>query len=703
MIPGDLFSSVAVPSDLLAELDDKQRMAATAPDGAVLVRAGAGTGKTRTLVARIQYLIRDRKVAPWEIMAVTFTRKAAREIRERVASVLGETVAAALSIGTFHGLSAKIVRRNASVLGLRKDFEILSEDDVMNRLRAAIRSIEAYPSGLSLEETERAVGLQAERALAHIHAWKSWGLSIAAVEDRNRSRRSEDEELYARIYSAYQAEMQMYDKVDFGDLILKVIELFEKHPMEAQAERDRVRHLLIDEAQDANPAQVRWARWMSSGYRNVFAVGDEDQSIFSFQGGYPGALLDLTGPDASRVGLTINRRCTDEILETAVKLVSWNRRSGKKELRSGVSGPPVGFRTASNEKEEATWLATSIRSELEAGTHPSQIAVLVRAGWVTQPIEEALLKAGIPYDLIGGVPLLKRKEIQVVLAYLRLAMSPYDVDALEKIHDEPTRGVGTAAMAAVRSLVLRRHVPVHQACRDLTELEGVEIKGPMREGLDTLALQLSSLAEDFVGHASTKELLDYVLVAGGVGYRRFLTAKSKAGAKRIENIKVLERVAADFPDLLEFLDEISLGRDDEHADPNKIRVSTMHSAKGLEWDVVYCPALEMDVTPNRRAVEEVAGGSPSDPWNGPRGGGMDEERRLVHVAFTRARRQLHLSCSLSRGGRLSTPSPFLPESGIDPMLAVDAGHHRPVKKSGRAKPAARAGRKGFSSMGSVYD
>lgn len=703
MIPGDLFTSVAVPSDLLAELDDKQHAAATAPDGSVLVRAGAGTGKTRTLVARIQHLIRDRKVAPWEIMAVTFTRKAAREIRERVALVMGESVAAALSIGTFHGLSAKIVRRNAPILGMRKDFEILSEDDVMNRLRAAIRSIEAYPAGLSLEDTERAIGLQAERAMAHIQSWKSWGLSIAAVEDRNRARRSDEEELYARIYSAYQTEMQMYDKVDFGDLILKVIELFEKHPEEAQAERDRVRHLLIDEAQDANPAQVRWARWMSSGYRNVFAVGDEDQSIFSFQGGYPGALLDLTGPDAARVGLTINRRCTDEILEPAVKLVGWNRRSGKKELRSGVSGAPVGFRTASNEKEEATWLATSIRSELEAGTHPSQIAVLVRAGWVTQPIEEALLKAGIPYDLIGGVPLLKRKEIQVVLAYLRLAMSPYDVDALEKIHDEPTRGVGTAAMAAVRALVLRRHVPVHQACRDLVELEGVEIKGAMREGLDALALQLSSLAEDFVGHASTKALLDYVLVAEGVGYRRFLAAKSKAGAKRIENIKVLERVAADFPDLLEFLDEISLGRDDEHADPNKVRVSTMHSSKGLEWDVVYCPALEMDVTPNRRAIEEVASGSPSDPWNGPRGGGMDEERRLVHVAFTRARRQLHLSCSLSRGGRLSTPSPFLPESGIDPMLAVDAGHQRPVKKSGRGKPAARAGRKGFSSMGSVYD
>jgi len=700
----DLFSTPAAPLDLLEGLDERQRLAATAPDGAVLVRAGAGTGKTRTLVARIQHLIRGRRVAPWEITAVTFTRKAAREIKSRLSLALGEASAQPVSVGTFHSLSARILRRNAALLDMKQDFQILLEEDVLHVLKETVENCVTFPDDVQGEDRRRAIALQAERAFDYIQNWKSWGLTASMVDDRQRQRRSDEEEEYARIYSLYQASMRLQNRVDFGDLILLVVELFEKYPDVAHVESERVRHLLIDEAQDANPAQVKWARWMSMAHRNVFVVGDEDQSIFSFQGGYPGALLDLTGPDATHLSLTLNRRCTDEILAPAVQLVGWNRRSSQKELQSGRSGAPVELHVSGSEREEATRIASLIKAEMASGTPASQIAVLVRAGWVMPPIEEAMLKAGIPYEIVGGIPLLKRREIQVVMAYIRLACYPHDGRSFDIIHDEPRRGVGNAANAAVLEMVKRRNVPFFDACRQIRTLEGVEISGAMREGLDTLGVHLEHLAMRFEHSGiTTSELLEMILSPEGIGYRRYLATKSKGSAKRLDNIKLLERVAKDFPDVLEFIDEITLGHDDEHVDMNKVRISTMHSSKGLEWDVVFCPALEMDITPNKRALEQVVQGSPSDPWNGPQGGGMDEERRLVHVAFTRARRNLHLSCSLTRSFRQAAPSPFLPESGIDPSMSAVSSAPLTRKPGRKDKVTPRAGRKGFSSLASRYD
>lgn len=700
---GDLFAASETSADIVESLDAEQRAAALAGDGAILVRAGAGTGKTRTLVARIVHLVRDRRVDPWQITAVTFTKKAAREIRERVGSVLGWKVASAISIGTFHSLSVRVLRRHPEAAGLKPGFIVVPEEDARKLVQFAVEDAGIVPTTIAPEERRRMIAVRADLAFDRIQSWKSWGLSSKEVADRSRPRRSDDEELDARVYLAYQADLRAANRVDFGDLILSILDLFAAHPDIAREESDHVRHLLVDEAQDANPAQVTWARWMTNSHRNIFVVGDEDQSIFSFQGGYPGALLDLTGEGATHLGLTVNRRCTDQILAPAVNLVGWNRRSRKKELRSGVDGDPVSFRVAGNEKEEANFIASSIKEQVEGGTAYGRIAILARSGWVMQPLEEALLKAGIPYEVVGGVSLMKRREVLVVAAYLRLSTRPEDELAFDRIHAEPTRGVGQAAAAALLSRVRLSPVPFYDAIKALERLEGSPIDTAMRAGLDELALQLQILHRSREHGARTRELVDMIIGNEGIGYRRFIAANGKAAKPRLENLKMLERLADEFPDVEDFLDELALNSDEQEVDPDKVRISTMHSSKGLEWDVVYCPALEMDVAPNKRAIAEVGTGSPSDPWNGPAGGGMDEERRLVHVAFTRARSRLFLSSSLSRAGRRATPSPFLPESGIDPMLAASSTDRVPVKRARPSKAEPRSGRKGFASLGSSYD
>jgi len=688
-------------SDLLASLDGHQLAAATAPDGPVVVRAGAGTGKTRTLVARILHLVRDRGIDPSSIVAVTFTNKAAKEIRGRVAGLLGKDISDRLRVGTFHSLSARILRRHAGAAGLDPKFTVASEDDSLQVLMLAMehtgiaKAAKAKAEG-DEEERTRTVSDLARATASKIASWKSWGLTAAMAEDRERPRRDDADELAARLYVSYQHEMARRKLVDFGDLVLGTVDLLSRDDDIRHEEAVRVRHLLVDEAQDANPAQVRWARLVSSAYGNIFAVGDEDQSIFSFQGGYPGALTDLVGPDAARFTLVRNRRCTDEILAPAVELVGWNRRAAPKELSSGVSGEPVKLRVAGMEREEATAIASSIKEQVSAGTRPSEIAVLVRSSWAMKPVEEALLKAAIPYEVVGGLALTRREEILDLSAFIRLVVNPYDRFALSRVINKPARGIGPATEHAVC-----RHVddglPAYEAIRRTESVDGLRVQGNTREGLAHFAYVLEHMCE--LPDVTTSDLLKIIMSPDGMGYGKLVRTGKKSDRQREDNVKAFERLAAEEPDPVAFLQDLALSRDDDAPpDPDKVRISTMHSSKGLEWDVVYCPAFEMDVVPNRRAVEEVRSGTPGDPWNGPSGGGLEEERRLVHVAFTRARKQLFVSCSLNRGGRNQSPSPFVPESGLDPMMGADLAGvpAAPVRRARASRAAPAKGRKGFA-------
>lgn len=696
----DLFGDAAQPprddaagvvARALDGLDPEQREAATAGEGGCIVRAGAGTGKTRTIVARIACLSCERGVDPAEITVATFTNKAASEIRARVGALLGEERASRLRMGTFHSLGARILRRHASAAGLRRDFVVLDDDDARRLMREVVVGGGHVAAGAD-------PGPLLEAAHRAIRRWKTWGLTTDIVESPERDRREEEEERLARVYVAYQHELRRRNLVDFGDLVLQPVNILSEDPNRRHEEGSRVRHLLVDEAQDANAAQVLLARCLVQVHRNVFAVGDEDQSIFSFQGGYPDAIRHIAGPGAREFALVTNRRCTDEILAPAVALVDLNRRRAPKVLRSGRSGPAPGLHVAGSERDEAALVADRIKALVAGGAPLGEIAVLARSAYALSGLEEALIRASVPYEVTGGVPFLDREEIRDVVSYLRLALDPYDRGAFERVANRPTRGIGTQALEALMASQARTDAPFHETCANLTAMDGVRLTGQHREGLDALARALQGLREGYEGMVPSTGMLDMILGEAGVGYQSFVAkSKDKSKRARLDNLAALRRLAEEEPDIVDCLERIALAADADLARGERVRLSTMHSSKGLEWDHVLCVGFDSNVIPSPKAVEEPVRGTSGDPWDGPQGGGVEEERRLAHVAFTRARKTLDVYVPLSRGTRTVRPSFFLPEAGLDPYLGLDPLGGKPKAKGFKpAGGAARLGRKGFA-------
>lgn len=695
----DLFSShnPSRPADILASLDQEQYAAATAPGGGVVVRAGAGTGKTRTLVGRIQYLVTQKHVPPKAITAVTFTNKAAEEIRERVAAMIGRDAAKQIRVGTFHGISARIIRMNSAKFNLSDRYKIVTEDEAKSYLMTAVRRAVPLTSEQIADGEDARIVASAQK---RIHDWKSWGLLPGVAVRKSEAEIGVDDHRNALIYVAYQRTLQEADRVDFGDLVLRINSIMHEDEEFRIQEASKVRHLLVDEAQDANPVQIDWCEYMTSVHGNVFVVGDEDQSIFGFQGGTPAALDLIPGEGAHRYALTINRRCTQEILKPAVDLVNWNRRKDKKVLRSEASGEPVGLRIAGMEREEATALASAIKTRIDQGVKPAEIAVLVRSSWLFRSIEEGLIKAGISYEMVGGRRLIEREEVRDIAAYIQLGIEPRDHAAFDRASQRPARGIGPAASRQIVHMV-DSGMTYAEACQSLESVDGYRLAGPAAAAIRDFGLKLETL-ESIMGSDqinTTERMLAYVLDSFGFGYLGWVRDKAKGNVRsRLDNIRVMQRIAVDEPSPMSFMDVLSLvSEDDNEPDENSIRLSTMHSSKGLEWDVVFCPAFEMDVVPNRRAIDEQRKGSYGDIWNGPCGGGMEEERRLIHVAMTRARKELLFSCSTSRSGKTQTPSSFIPEAGLDPLLSQDPRMKQTAKRVRKSNADQDRGRKGFSS------
>ena len=686
-------------------LDPEQAAAATAPDGGAVVMAGAGTGKTRTLVARVLHLVTRRGVPPQEIVCVTFTNKAAGELRQRVAARLGPEVSRLLSVGTFHSLSARMLRRHARRFGLTPRFSIIHEDDMERLVKTACVSCNAVVRmpGENDESHAKRVADYAHEAAKMIRTWKSWGLTPIEIEDPARPKRHPEEENLARVYLSYQDELRRRDLVDFGDLVLLSAQLLSSDELIRADESDRVRHLLVDEAQDANPVQVAWTRLVADSHRNVFAVGDEDQSIFSFQAGYPGAILDLAGAGAARYELSANRRCTKEILVPAVKLVGRNRRSSPKRLVSERSGPAPVMRMCSNDKEEATFIASEISNRLKEGAKPDDCALLVRSSWVMPTLEEALLRANIPYRVCGGTSLSQREEVRDVSAYMRLAIRPMDDLAFMRIANVPTRGLGPAAEAAILARAKFDGAPFSEALSTMQRIGGSKIPEVWREGLRTLAMLLDRLASSGSHMDSTsREVLDLILEDHGAGYAAFAMKglDRKAAKRRKDMLDTLRRLADEEESIVQYLERVLLaGEEDEEPEENArghVRLSTMHSSKGLEWDHVFCAAFDAKVIPSPRSVSSVRLGKPGNHWDGPRGGGLEEERRLAHVAFTRAKKTLTVTGSLTRAGAPTFPSVFLPESALESLTGDDPFAENDGFGKGKVKGGSKAGRKGFT-------
>lgn len=698
--------------DILNGLDPDQAAAARAPAGASLVAAGAGTGKTRVLAARVAHLV-SSGIPASKIVAVTFTRKAAGELHERISQSVGPS-AAGLRIGTFHYLSSRILRKYAADCGLRDSgFEIVDEARSREIMAIAATVPGAYGPFVADKALGEAEVKEARQkwedglagfvsgALAQISHWKASGLTDVEAGDPARPRReSEEEEKFAAAYCAYQFELESRNLADFGDLIMKPAMLMRRNSAVREAESSEIQHMLVDEAQDADWMQVEWVRLLTSYHGGLTVVGDEDQNIYGFKGGYPKAMDDMAGPSALRFTLKTNRRCTEEILKPAVEIVGFNRRRDKKVLKSGMHGESVRATGHPTEANEAAWVAGRIADLVAMGADPSQIAVLFRSAFAMAPFEEALARRGVKARVLSGTSLLDREEIRDVVSLLKLALNPFDDTSFMRLAVKLAKGVGATAADAIVSLAKARDVPLHEACRIASEGKcGITLRKDGKAAVSRLASALSAIAEEGRwgphAHDLVKSCLretSYIAVV----------REMESPDEREANVEALLRLAENYDDAGAFLQDMVLLADVDTTagDVGKVKLMTIHASKGLEFDHVFCPAFDSGVMPNARAVDEGRRGKPGDVWNGPRGGGVEEERRLAHVAFTRARRTLDVSFPWKRTqkkGRSKSkdggPSSFIEEANlpwkeVGPASSAELGRAKTSKKS-------RAERLGF--------
>lgn len=667
--------------NILKELDTNQFAAATAPDGCVLVSAGAGTGKTKTLTARILYLILEKNIPSENIMAVTFTNKAAREIKERVKLYVGDK-ANNLLIGTFHSLSCKFLRKYYYLAGLKSSFfNIIDTNEQVKFLEQAVIIPDSYgsfnknsfPTEIQdIAEKEWKAGLKefVSSFSKQLSLWKSWGLSDFDITDPNRKKMDDLMEKYASAYVNYQYELEQKNCCDFGDLILKVVNIFKKHEDILSIESQNIKYMLVDEGQDANPVQVEWVKLLTSYNKNLFVVGDEDQNIYGFQGGYNGAMLDMVGEYFNKYELVLNRRCTEQILYHANLPVDYNKRKSPKILKSNINGDPVIATSHVNEIIEAKYIANEIKELLNTGVSPFNIVVLVRSSWIIPPIEEALIKNGIPSVISSGVSLLDREEVKDILSYLKLSIDPFNEMAFLRIANKPSRGIGPTIVEIINETAKRENVNYSDACH-IVSTKVKKIKQDAREGISSLGRCLSLLAQDGENSRHPYDIVNTAI--RDTGYLDWLLSL-KDGEKKSKNIDILKRLSNEYEDIVNFIYDLSLLNDldainSEIVDNNnKVRISTMHSVKGLEFDYVFCPGFDYGVMPSQKSLDSGVLGKYKDKWNGLRGGGLEEERRLAHVAFTRAKKKLYVSfpwkrsnMKFSKNKNIGGPSSFIEE------------------------------------------
>jgi DNA helicase-2/ATP-dependent DNA helicase PcrA len=433
------------------------------------------------------------------------------------------------------------------------------------------------------------------------------------------------------------------------------------------------------------------------------AVGDEDQNIYGFKGGYPGAMKDMTGSASAEFTLRTNRRCTEEILKPAITIVGYNRRKGKKELFSGRHGAPVRSTGHPTDTNEAAWVSSRVAELVEGGARPSEIAILFRTTFAMAAFEEALARKGVAAKVCSGTSLLEREEVRDVLALLRLALNPFDDLSFVRIASKLSKGLGTVATDAIVALAKARDIPLHEACGLACDpVSGIALKKQARTSSARLGSALQMMAEEGRWGSHPFDIISTALRE--TAYFDALAATDDT-ADRKANVEALQRLAEGFQDPAAFLQEMALLTDIEdisEADLKKVRLLTIHASKGLEFDHVFCPAFDDGVMPNQRAVDEGRRGKPGDPWNGPQGGGLEEERRLAHVAFTRARHTLDVSFPWQRRSRMQKsakkskaggPSSFLEECAftwqeVGPATTAELGLKKTSKKS-------RAERLGF--------
>ncbi len=695
----DMTASENAP-DYLAGLNPEQRVAVETTEGPVLVLSGAGTGKTRVLTTRIAHLVHTKRAFPGQILSVTFTNKAAAEMRGRVAKHLyGEEAdakaAASLWMGTFHSIGAKLLRRHAELVGLTPQFTILDDDDQQ-------RLIKGMLADNNIDHTKFPT-----RAVQNvIQGWKDRALTPDKIPDKagNYTLR----EVAAKIYPIYQARLRALNCCDFGDLLLHVLVIFQTHPDVLRGYAERFKYILVDEYQDTNVAQYLWLRLLAAYHKNLCCVGDDDQSIYGWRGAEVGNILKFEHdyPGAKIIRLERNYRSTANILKAASGLIANNKtRLGKTLWTEDDDTAPVRIKSIWDDTEEARFVGEEIEAFQRDNIPLSNMAVLVRAGYQTRGFEERFLALGLPYKVVGGLRFYERMEIRDAIAYLRIINQPHDDLALERVINTPKRGLGKATMEQFHTRARAMNGSLMSAIQQM--LDRGELKGKTATTLDKLIKQFESWRErggirtgmpaisapqnltDSFGetaveayaspfedaldmtepaHAadlSLAELTDLVLEESG--YRAMWQADSSPeAAGRLDNLRELVRALSEFANLAEFLDHVGLVTEGAAKnDGDMVNIMSLHAAKGLEFDAVFLTGWEEGIFPSQRTMDELGNE------------GLEEERRLAYVGITRAR--FHLTISHAANRRIynqyqsSIPSRFLGEIPEDTIEHLDGG------------------------------
>jgi len=626
-------------SSYWSELNKDQRKAVETVDGPVLVLAGAGTGKTRVLTTRLAHILDSGLAHPGETLTVTFTNKAAREMKDRVERLVRRPMEG-WYLGTFHSIAARVLRKHAELVGLKSNFTILDTDD---QLRLLKQGLEAH----DIDEKRwpaRSLG-------AIINRWKDRGLAPDQVTDTEGSDFANGRTL--DLYHDYQERLRSLNAADFGDLLMHNLTLFSNDKGVLREYQDRFRFILVDEYQDTNVSQYLWLRLLAQGHRNICCVGDDDQSIYAWRGAEVGNILrfEKDFPGAQVIRLERNYRSTSHILGAASDLIAHNRdRLGKTLWTESNEGEKVTVHGLWDGEAEARVIGEHIETERSDGQALNDIAVLVRAGHQTRPFEERFIQIGLPYRVIGVMRFYERLEIRDAIAYLRVISQEDDDLAFERIINRPKRGIGVTSLQKLHVVSRANGCSLMAAARDLTDSD--ELRGATRTGLGNLISHF-----DRWRNLSAVEALPSLIrtILDDSGYlEMWRKDRSIQAPGRLENLNELIGALDEFETLDSFLEHISLVMDNaETEDGDMVNVMTLHGAKGLEFDSVYLPGWEEGLFPHQRALDE--GGLHA----------LEEERRLAYVGLTRARQRAIVSYAANRNlfGKWSSelPSRFVSE------------------------------------------
>jgi DNA helicase II / ATP-dependent DNA helicase PcrA len=655
--------AATTPETYLADLNPAQREAVLHTEGPVLVVAGAGSGKTRVLTRRIAHLLGAVGVKPPEILAITFTNKAAAEMRERVEQLVGSPARAAW-VMTFHAACGRILRREAQRLGYRSTFTIYDSADQIRLVKRCLEELERDPKRF----TPRGIHSQISNAKNTLVGPVEYAERVASFYDQT----------VAEVYDLYQKRLFASNAVDFDDMLFLTVDVLERFPEAREKWQEAFRYVLVDEYQDTNHAQYRLLQLLAQQHRNVFAVGDPDQSIYGFRGADIRNVLEFEHdfPGSYSIALEQNYRSTQHILDAANGIIGHNRERKEKNLWSELGdGDPVRVIEVEDEHAEARYVAAEIAMLVDEGFSGSEVAVFYRTNAQSRVLEDVLVRQGVAYQVIGGPRFYERAEIKDLIAYLQVLDNPYDAVSLIRIATRPRRGIGDSTLARLATWADQREISLWEATG---EAENAGVGAAPQKALKTFRATIESLMSAAM-ELEVPELLEEVLQRSG--YMEALEAERTIEAQgRIENLQELVSVAREWREQTEdatlssFLQEVSLYSDQDaiRGDGSLVTLMTLHNAKGLEFRAVYLIGMEEGIFPHSRSIEEQ---------------GIEEERRLCYVGMTRAKERLtllHASSRMLYGGRNhNLPSRFLDEL---PAGHVERERLRPASWSSYGAP-----------------